>query len=166
MPRTPLHDGAVIIRGEPILAAGALLPLAEMTVHTERFGTRHRAALGITEQTDAVVVVVSEENSQVSLVERARIVRNLNEPQLTKALAGSSGPAERPPLVRRGSGAVRSVAVAGREPPGGPPPARGPAHDDRRQRRAGRGRRSPGIERRDDGDRQLGRERGRTAAGR
>ena len=45
-PRTPLHDGAVIIRDEMILAAGALLPLAEMTVHTERFGTRHRAALG------------------------------------------------------------------------------------------------------------------------
>jgi diadenylate cyclase len=56
-PRTPLHDGAVIIRDEMILAAGALLPLAEMTVHTERFGTRHRAALGITEQTDAVVIV-------------------------------------------------------------------------------------------------------------
>jgi diadenylate cyclase len=85
-PRTPLHDGAVIIRDETILAAGALLPLAEMTVHTERFGTRHRAALGITEQTDAVVVVVSEENGQVSLVERARIVRNLSEPQLAKAL--------------------------------------------------------------------------------
>src|SRR4029079_5593053 len=50
-PRTPLHDGAVIVRDEIILAAGALLPLAEMTVHTERFGTRHRAALGITEQT-------------------------------------------------------------------------------------------------------------------
>src|SRR3954451_6861152 len=85
-PRTPLHDGAVIIRDEVILAAGALLPLAEMTVHTERFGTRHRAALGITEQTDAVVVVVSEENGQISLVQRARIVRNLNEPQLARSL--------------------------------------------------------------------------------
>jgi diadenylate cyclase len=85
-PKTPLHDGAVIIRDETILAAGALLPLAEMTVHTERFGTRHRAALGITEQTDAVVVVVSEENSQVSLVERARIVRNLSELQLARAI--------------------------------------------------------------------------------
>ena len=61
-PRTPLHDGAVIIRGETILAAGALLPLAETTVQTERLGTRHRAALGIAEQTDAIVVVVSEEN--------------------------------------------------------------------------------------------------------
>src|SRR5215210_8578274 len=85
-PKTPLHDGAVIIREEMVLAAGSLLPLAEMTVHTERFGTRHRAALGITEQTDAVVIVVSEENGQVSLVERARIVRNLNEPQLARAI--------------------------------------------------------------------------------
>ena len=86
MPRTALHDGAVIVRDETILAAGALLPLAETSIHTERFGTRHRAALGITEQTDAVVVVVSEENGQVSLVERARIVRNLSEAQLARAL--------------------------------------------------------------------------------
>src|SRR5215213_4117987 len=93
-PRTPLHDGAVIIREESILAAGALLPLAEMTVHTERFGTRHRAALGITEQTDSVVIVVSEENGQVSLVERARIVRNLNEPQLARAIRSLLAPIE------------------------------------------------------------------------
>lgn len=85
-PRTALHDGAVIIRGDTILAAGALLPLAETTIHAERFGTRHRAALGIAEQTDAVVVVVSEENGQVSLVERTRIVRNLNEGQLARSI--------------------------------------------------------------------------------
>jgi diadenylate cyclase len=109
MPRTALHDGAVIIRGDRILAAGALLPLAEITVQSQRFGTRHRAALGITEQTDAVVVVVSEENGQVSLVERARIVRNLNEAQLARALASLLSPA----------GARRSLL--GRVPePGGP----------------------------------------------
>ena len=85
-PRTPLHDGAVIIRGETILAAAALLPLAETTVQSERFGTRHRAALGVTEDTDAVVVVVSEENSQISLVERSRIVRNLSEAQLARSI--------------------------------------------------------------------------------
>jgi hypothetical protein len=85
-PRSPLHDGAVIVRGGKILAAGALLPLGETTMQTERFGTRHRAALGTTEQTDALVVVVSEENGQVSLVQRARIVRNLNELQLSRAL--------------------------------------------------------------------------------
>ena len=101
-PKTPLHDGAVIIRDEVVLAAGALLPLAEMTVHTERFGTRHRAALGITEQTDAVVIVVSEENSQISLVERARIVRNLNEPQLARAVRSLLSPSDgRGPFGRR-----------------------------------------------------------------
>ena len=91
-PRTALHDGAVIIRGDTILAAGALLPLAEMTIHTERFGTRHRAALGIAEQTDALVVVVSEENNQISLVERSRIVRNLNQAQLAAAIRQRSTP--------------------------------------------------------------------------
>ncbi len=102
-PRTALHDGAVIIREETIVAAGALLPLAETTIHTERFGTRHRAALGITEQTDAVVVVVSEENGQISLVERARIVRNLNEAQLARALRTLLTPQSgRSMLSRRG----------------------------------------------------------------
>ena len=92
-PKSPLHDGAVIIRDERIVAAGALLPLAETSIHTERFGTRHRAALGITEQTDAVVVVVSEENGQISLVERARIVRNLTEAGLARAIQGLLDPA-------------------------------------------------------------------------
>ena len=93
MPKTALHDGAVIIRGSDVLAAGALLPLTETTLPSERFGTRHRAALGITEQTDAVVIVVSEENGQVSLIERARIVRNLNELQLARAIRGHLDPA-------------------------------------------------------------------------
>jgi diadenylate cyclase len=113
-PKTPLHDGAVIIREEMILAAGALLPLAEMTVHTERFGTRHRAALGITEQTDAVVIVVSEENGQVSLVERARIVRNLNEPQLARAIRSLLAPTDgRGPFSRR---TIREPQAGGRAP--------------------------------------------------
>jgi diadenylate cyclase len=85
-PKSPLHDGAVIIRGSRLVAAGALLPLGDTTVHSERFGTRHRAALGTTEQTDAIVVVVSEENAQISLVQRARIVRNLSEAQLARSL--------------------------------------------------------------------------------
>jgi diadenylate cyclase len=91
-PRTPLHDGAVVIRGDTILAAGALLPSAETTISRERFGTRHKAALGMTEQTDALVVVVSEESGQISLVERARIVRNLDEGKLSRALAAQLHP--------------------------------------------------------------------------
>jgi diadenylate cyclase len=85
-PHSPLHDGAVIIRHERVTAAGVVLPLSETGAYRERFGTRHRAALGITEQTDAVVVVVSEETGAVSLVERGRIVRNLDQQRLVNAL--------------------------------------------------------------------------------
>jgi len=125
-PHTALHDGAVIIRGERVLAAGALLPLAETTVQAERFGTRHRAALGITEQTDAIVIVVSEENGQISLVERARIVRNLNEPQLARAIVGVLNPTRgRSRLGRPPRGGQRSAArprpVDGARPAGAGP---------------------------------------------
>ncbi len=106
MPRSALHDGAVIIRDDRIVAAGALLPLAETSIHTERFGTRHRAALGITEQTDAVVIVVSEENGQISLVERARIVRNLTEAGLARAIQALLDPAG----GRRGAFGWRSAS--------------------------------------------------------
>jgi diadenylate cyclase len=127
MPRTELHDGAVIIRGDSVLAAAALLPLTEMTL-SERFGTRHRAALGITEDTDAVAVVVSEENGQMSVVERARIVRVPSEAQLERALIGLL---EAPNVPGRGGtgGDVRRpgrlrIARRGRAlPPPVPPPA-------------------------------------------
>lgn len=115
-PRTPLHDGAVVIRGDRILAAGALLPSAETTIPLERFGTRHKAALGITEQTDALVVVVSEETGQISLVERARIVRNLDEGKLSRALAShlhpqlARGLLPRPPSRDSGRPLVRELA--------------------------------------------------------
>src|SRR5258706_5798414 len=130
-PKSALHDGAVIIRGSAILAAGALLPLAETTVHMERFGTRHRAALGITEQTDAVVVVVSEENGQISLVQRARIVRNLNEAQLARQIRSLLQPGGEQGPIRRLGGVVpggrasrlpdvgRFVRRNGREPAAG-----------------------------------------------
>ncbi|CAN5800069.1 hypothetical protein BH20CHL5_BH20CHL5_03920 [soil metagenome] len=85
-PHAALHDGAVIVRGERIVAAGVVLPLSETSVHRERFGTRHRAAIGITEQTDALAIVVSEESGSVSLVERGRILRNLDEERLRNAL--------------------------------------------------------------------------------
>jgi diadenylate cyclase len=108
-PRSPLHDGAVIIREGRVVAAAALLPLAETSIHVERFGTRHRAALGIAEQTDAVVVVVSEENGQISLVERSRIVRNLTEAGLARAIQGLLDPAG----GRRGAFGWRSASQGG-----------------------------------------------------
>lgn len=111
MPRTALHDGAVIVRGETILAAGALLPLTDLQL-SERFGTRHRAALGITEDTDAVAVVVSEENGQMSVVERARIVRVPTGMQLESALVGLLEPHD----VRGGLGLDRDVRRVVRRP--------------------------------------------------
>jgi diadenylate cyclase len=114
-PRSALHDGAVIIREDRIVAAGALLPLAETSIHTERFGTRHRAALGITEQTDAVVIVVSEENGQISLVERARIVRNLTEAGLARAIQGFLDPAGgRGAFGWRGASGSRAAGIGSR----------------------------------------------------
>ena len=79
---TALHDGAVIIADDRILAAGVLLPLSQNVLDSERYGTRHRAAIGISEQTDALIVVVSEETASISLVLRGRIERNLTEAQL------------------------------------------------------------------------------------
>ncbi len=85
-PHSALHDGAVIIRNERVISAGVVLPLSDTGAYRERFGTRHRAALGITEQTDAVAVVVSEETGGISLVERGRIVRNLDQARLASSL--------------------------------------------------------------------------------
>lgn len=86
MPHSPLHDGAVIVRNDRIASAGVVLPLSDTATYRERFGTRHRAAIGITEQTDAVAVVVSEETGAISLVERGQIARNLDEEGLRRGL--------------------------------------------------------------------------------
>lgn len=83
---TPLHDGAVIIRGDRIMAAGCLLPLtADRSLSTE-LGTRHRAAIGLSEQADAVVLVVSEETGKISYAYGGHIYRHLPEEQLRDAL--------------------------------------------------------------------------------
>jgi diadenylate cyclase len=101
---TALHDGAVIISGERIVSAGVLLPLSQNILDTERYGTRHRAAIGISEQTDAVVVVVSEETGSISLVVRGRIERNLTEEQLRRrlfSLIRPQAPRRAVPFLRR-----------------------------------------------------------------
>ncbi|MGH2454961.1 MAG: diadenylate cyclase CdaA [Candidatus Limnocylindria bacterium] len=101
---TALHDGAVIISGDKILAAAVLLPLSQNVLDSERYGTRHRAAIGISEQTDAIVIVVSEETGSISLVMRGRIERNLTEEQLRRRifnLIRPQAPRQRMPLLRR-----------------------------------------------------------------
>jgi diadenylate cyclase len=101
---TALHDGAVIISGDRILAAGVLLPLSQNVLDSERYGTRHRAAIGISEQSDAIVVVVSEETGSISLVMRGRIERNLTEEQLRRRILNlirPQAPRRQAPLLRR-----------------------------------------------------------------
>ncbi len=101
---TALHDGAVIVSGDKILAAGVLLPLSQNVLDSERYGTRHRAAIGISEQTDAMVIVVSEETGSISLVMRGRIERNLNEEKLRRRifnLIRPQAPRRAVPLLRR-----------------------------------------------------------------
>jgi len=87
-PYGPLHDGAVLIRRDTIIAAGVILPLTQFPVADRSLGTRHRAALGLSEETDALVIVVSEETAQVSLAYRGRLERNVTPERLYEALTG------------------------------------------------------------------------------
>ncbi len=85
-PNAPLHDGAVVIRGDRVVAAACLLPLTETLLTDQHMGTRHRAGVGITERTDAISIIVSEETGVISLANSVRIVRNLDESKLKKVL--------------------------------------------------------------------------------
>src|SRR5258706_6638498 len=87
-PNSPLHDMAVILRGNRILAANVVLPLSEDVGGKRRYGTRHRAAKGISEQSDAIAVVVSEETGAISIMNDGRMVSYLNEARLRNMLAG------------------------------------------------------------------------------
>ncbi len=77
-PKSPLHDGAMIIRDGRVLAAGCILPLTQNDTLNSQLGTRHRAAIGMSENSDAVVLVVSEETGIISIVEGGKITRNYN----------------------------------------------------------------------------------------
>jgi diadenylate cyclase len=74
-PNTPLHDGAVIVQGDRVVAASCVLPLTDREITDSQMGTRHRAAIGVSEQSDALVVVVSEETGRISVARNGRIVR-------------------------------------------------------------------------------------------
>lgn len=87
-PNSPLHDGAVIVRGNRIVAAGCLLPTATDEMTAERLGTRHRAAIGLSLASDALVLVVSEETGGISVVENGRIARNIGLDGLHGHLTG------------------------------------------------------------------------------
>jgi len=98
-PYSPLHDGAVLVSGDTIRSAGAILPLTQSSVKDRSLGTRHRAALGLSEETDAVVVVVSEETAQVSVALGGSLERGVDSERLRTLLDGvrpEGDPALRP----------------------------------------------------------------------
>jgi len=86
MPTSPIHDGALILQKGRITAAGCFLPLTTNPNVSKTLGTRHRAAIGLTEETDAVVIVVSEEEGSISMVREGRITRDLDAGALRATL--------------------------------------------------------------------------------
>lgn len=106
-PSSPLHDGAVIVQDDRVAAAACFLPLTVNLRFSKDLGTRHRAAIGLTEENDAYVVVVSEETGGISLVIEGRIERNLDVEQLSSKL--------RKLVVQRRSSPVRRSADLGQE---------------------------------------------------
>lgn len=92
IPNTPLHDGAVIIRKDQIMAAGCYLPLSENPYISKELGTRHRAAIGMTEISDAISVIVSEETGHISISINGQIERGLTEERLKNKLVSELMP--------------------------------------------------------------------------
>lgn len=86
IPNTPLHDGAAVVRGKRLVAAGCYLPLTENRSLSSELGTRHRAAIGLSEQCDAVIIIVSEETGVVSVAENGRIERYMTHDSLRQRI--------------------------------------------------------------------------------
>ena len=99
-PNTPLHDGAMIIRGRRIRAAACILPLSDDRTISRELGTRHRAAIGTSETTDAVTLIVSEETGIISMAREGRLSRHLDAKQLTTLLTELLVPKETKSLGR------------------------------------------------------------------
>lgn len=106
--KAPLHDGAMIIRDGMIHAAGCILPLTKNTSVSAELGTRHRAALGVSEESDAVIVVVSEETGQISVAVNGVLARRFTRDTLRDVLEGYLIPQEEASTVRRKFGVLKS----------------------------------------------------------
>jgi diadenylate cyclase len=113
-PRSPLHDGAAIIRGNQVLAAGCLLPVAEDVAYADRIGTRHRAALGLSMESDALILVVSEETGSISVVQDGSLRRGVEPEALRQILHNQLLPRNEVgfgfPFARRRPGAAAPAA--------------------------------------------------------
>ncbi len=129
-PNSPLHDAATLIRGDRIVAASVVLPLTDNVSAEGQLGTRHRAAIGVTEDSDALAVIVSEETGQISVAHNGRLIRNLDQDRLRRVLrsllrierpesSGSSNNGRRP-LSQRAASMARGgqESKAGARTPG------------------------------------------------
>ncbi len=96
MPHTPLHDGGIIIQDGRIVAAGCLFPLTQNPKISKTLGTRHRAAVGLTDETDALVIVVSEETGLVSLAREGKLISDIDKDSLIRTLNNVFGQPRRP----------------------------------------------------------------------
>ena len=99
-PNSPLHDGAVVIREGRVCAAGCILPLTHSTEISSDLGTRHRASIGLSEQCDAVVVVVSEETGQISIAHKGHLERNVSDGVLLERLMNFFAPVDIPSVKK------------------------------------------------------------------
>jgi len=99
-PYTPLHDGAVVIRGDLVVGAACILPLSQAQITDRSLGTRHRAAMGLAEETDAIVLVVSEETATISVASGGQLIRSASAIEIRNLLAGKT------------SGRVPAIALA------------------------------------------------------
>lgn len=102
VPNTPLHDGATVISGDTILASGCFLPLTSSNELSKDLGTRHRAALGMSETSDAMVIVVSEETGVVSIAEKGALERFVDANQLKARLSALYEEKMEKPASRKG----------------------------------------------------------------
>jgi uncharacterized protein (TIGR00159 family) len=127
-PNSPLHDAAVLIRADRIVAASVVLPLTDNVSAEGQLGTRHRAGIGVTEDSDALAVIVSEETGQISVAHNGRLIRNLDQDRLRRVLRslmridqhGGTSPNGRNPLAKRAANAVGGDRLknTGTRPPG------------------------------------------------
>ncbi len=112
-PQNPVHDGAIIVRGSQVTEVGVLLPLSQRQDLPSYYGTRHRAAAGIAERTDALVVVVSEERGRVSIARDYTLKPAIDHEELLQALRKHLGISEVSPSIRRERERVRQLVAAG-----------------------------------------------------
>jgi diadenylate cyclase len=115
-PGSALHDGAVIVQHDRVAAAGCLLPLTDDTSLSKSMGTRHRAAIGITEETDAVALVVSEETGRISVAVRGKLTGDLTRETLVQLLSDLYSRGDRSPMSTRKTAPEAAPGSSGRPP--------------------------------------------------